>query len=249
MVLYKSASAKQGAIGVHILVEPNKLQFTEQDGKQCTDLDVAIFVFDELGKLRGGKSDTITAGLMAEEYQKVKAGGLTYLADTTLAPGVYQVRLAVRDNKTGNIGTLSRFLEVPDLSKGRLSASSILIGAVPQNDMKATTSTPITANRQISRKQDLRYAVIIYNAKLKEGKPQLRTQLIISQNGQVIFKEEEQAVAAASQGSAGQVVKVGQLGLGGVKEGRYTLTVVITDQLAEKKGQSITRSMDFVVVN
>jgi hypothetical protein len=141
---------------------------------------------------------------------------------------------------------MSRYIEVPDLSRGRLAASSLLLGSVPPGDMKTTNPTPVSANRQIARSQDLRYAVMIYNAKLKDGKPQVRTQLVISQGGQVIFKEPEEMLAA---GAGDQLIKWGQLGLKGVKAGRYTLTLVITDLLADKKANTVTRSMDFVVVN
>ena len=165
--------------------------------------------------------------------------------NTRLPAGVFQVRLAVRDDKGGAIGTMNRYIEIPDLSKGKLAASSLLLGAVPAAETSAPT--PITGNRQISRKQDVRYALIIYNANQKQGKPQVKTQLIISQNGQVIFKEQEQAVETKSNDS--QLIKVGQLGLSSVRPGRYTMTLVITDTLADKKAQTITRSMDFVVVN
>ena len=37
--------------------------------------------------------------------------------------------------------------------------------------------------------------------------------------------------------------------LSGVAPGRCTLTLLITDTLADKKAQTITGSMDFVVVN
>jgi hypothetical protein len=87
----------------------------------------------------------------------------------------------------------------------------------------------------------------MYNPKTKGGKPQVQTQLLISQNGQVVFKEPEQPVPAGA--NASQVVKVGQLGLSGVKPGRYTLTLLITDTPADKKAQTLTRSMDFVVVD
>ena len=248
VVLYKSAAPKQGAIDVNLVIEPKKLRFEEVDGKQQADIDIVGFVFDELGKMRGGFSEAVKTSLTPDEMQQVGSAGLTYSANTTLPSGLYQIRLAVRDNKTGNIGTLSRYLEVPDLEKGKLSASSLLLGAVPQKDMKATAPTPIAANRRISRKQDLRYAVIIYNAKLKDGKPQASTQLVISQNGQVIFKESEEMLVAGG-GNNSQLLKVGQLGLGGVKPGRYTLSLIITDPLADKRSQTITRSMDFVVMN
>jgi hypothetical protein len=247
VVLYKAESAKQGAIDIHLVIDPKRLRFQDQGGKQQADIDVVGFVFDELGKLRGGFSETINAAFSPEEIKQVGVNGLTYSATTKLPPGDYQIRLAVRDNKTGGIGTISRFLPVPDLSSGRLTASSLLLGAVAQKEVSATAPAPLSANRRISRKQDLRYALVIYNAKAKDGKPQVRTQLIISQNGKPIFKEAEEMVSAKDKSS--QVIKVGQLGLSGVKPGRYTMTLIITDTLADKKSQTITRSMDFVVVD
>lgn len=259
MLLYKATAAPAdkakgnaqgswGAIDINLIVDPKKLQFEQAGDKQQTSYDVAGFVFDELGKQRGGFSETITAALTPDEYRQVGKTGLSYSASSTLPPGAYQVRLAVRDNKSGAIGTMYRYVEVPDLSKGRLAASSLLLGAVLPNETKATSPTPITGNRQISRKQDVRYAVIIYNAKQKDGKPQVKTQLTISQNGQVIFKEPEEILEISTKTSS-QSIKVGQLGLSSVKPGRYTMTLVITDMLADKKAQTITRSMDFVVVN
>jgi hypothetical protein len=69
---------------------------------------------------------------------------------------------------------------------------------------------------------------------------------VISQNGQQIFKQAEDVVPA---GQGNQLIKLGQLGLASVKPGRYTMTLIITDPLADKKAQTISRSMDFIVVN
>lgn len=248
MLLYKAASAGQGAIDINLFIDPKKLSFEQAGDKQQASYDVAGFIFDEIGKLRGGFSETINVSMTSEEQSRINANGLSYAANTNLPPGIYQVRLAARDNKTGNIGTLSRYIEVPNLSKGKLAASSLLIGAVPVKETSQAGQKPIPASRQISRRNDLRYATIIYNAKLKDGKPQVRTQLIISQNGQVIFKEEEEPLVVTANNPQ-SVVKVGQLGLSGVKPGRYTMTLVITDTLADKKAQTINRSMDFLVVN
>ena len=244
MLLYKAMPPDKGAIDIHLVIDPKKLQFEQAADKQQASLDIAGFVFDETGRLRGGFSETVNANLSAQEYDRINKGGFLYTANTTLPVGVYQVRFAVRDNKTGRIGTMSKYIEVPDLSKGRFFASSLLLGAVPSNDTKATTPVPVTADRQISRASDLRYAAVIYNAKQKDGKPQIKTQLIISQNGKVIFKEPEEQLNTSG---GGQVIKVGQLGLSRVPLGRYTLTLVITDMLADKKSQQIIRTMDFIV--
>ena len=248
MLLYKATQTRDGAIDIHLIINPRKLKFEPAGEKQQTEFEVAGFVFDQLGKLRGGFNETITASLTPDEFRTVSAGGLSYSANTNLPPGVYQVRLAVRDNRTNSIGTRSRYLEIPDLSKGLLGASSLLLGAVPAGDVQAGNPTPITANRQISRKQDMRYAVIIYNPKLKDNTPQVRTQLAISQNGQVLFKEAEETVPAVNL-KDGQLLKWGQLKLSAVRPGRYTMTISITDPLADKKAQTLTRTMDFIVVN
>jgi VWFA-related protein len=246
MLLYKAAPSDQGAIDMNLVIDPRKLKFEEVGGKLQASCDVAGFVFDELGKMRGGFSETLLPSFTREEYDRALETGISYLANTTLPAGIYQIRLAVRDNKSGHIGVTSRYVELPEISKGKLTASSLLVGAVPQKDVTATSPTPITASRRISRAKDLRYAVIVYNAKLKDGKPQVKTQLSISQNGNVIFKEPEEMFNASNPS---MVLKVGQLGLAGVKPGRYTLTLEITDTLADKKSQTVSRSMDFVVVN
>ena len=247
MVLYKAAQLDKGAIDISIVVDPKKLQFEEVGGKQQTSYDVVGFVFDELGKLRGGFNETITTSLTPDELRAAtKTGGLPYTTTTTLPAGTYQIRLAVRDNKTERVGTVSRYLEVPDLAKGRLAASSMLLGATPPGEVNDKPA-PLSANRRISLKQDLRYAVVIYNPKLKGGKPQVQTQLLISQNGQEIYKGPEEMITAA--GNSSQTIKVGQMGMSKVKPGRYTMTMLITDTLADKKANTITRSMDFVVVD
>jgi VWFA-related protein len=245
MVGYKAIQPRQGAIDIELLIDPRTLKFDEVEGKQQTTFDVAGFVFDETGELRGGFSETITANLTPEEFKRVSLGGLTYSANTTLPSGAYQVRIAVRDNKTGGTGTVSRYLEVPDLTKGRFAASSLVLVGAPPGDTKSTDTVAVIADRQISRKRDLRYLVALYNAKLKDGKPQVRAQMSISQNGKLLYQEPDETV----QGTGDQMIKMGQLGLARVKPGRYTITVVLTDPLADKKQTPITRVMDFVVVD
>ena len=72
--------------------------------------------------------------------------------------------------------------------------------------------------------------------------------MIISQGDKILFQEQDQPVEAKG-GTPGQVVKVGQLVLAKVNPGRYVLTLVVTDPLADKNRQTIARSIDFTVVN
>ncbi len=233
----------KASVDIHILVDAKKLHFNQTaDGKYQTSFDVVGFVFDQLGKLRGGFSETINANLTPENYQRALNERLDYSATTELPPGYFQLRAVVRETGTRSLGTFSKYLEIPDLRNGRLAMGSIFLISV--DPAKNNESIPLLGLKQLSRKQELRYAVMIHNAKVKDGKPQPRSQLIISQGGNILFREPEQPIEV---NNPAQVVKVGQLKLAGVKPGRYALTLIITDPLADKKVGTISRSIDFNV--
>ncbi|MFN2577673.1 MAG: VWA domain-containing protein [Pyrinomonadaceae bacterium] len=230
-------------LAIHLLIDANKLTFTQTaDGKYQTSFDVVGFVHDQFGKLRGGFSETINTNLSVEDYRQALAMGLTYSASTELPSGYFQVRAAVREAASGNLGTVSKYVEIPNLSKGHLAMSSIFLFAVNVEDNKATPA-PLLALRAISRKRALRYATLIYNPK---SKTPLRSEMIISQAGRVLYREPEQSIEV---GSGSPITKVGELGLSKVPPGRYVLTWIITDPGADKKWQTVMRSIDFTVTN
>jgi hypothetical protein len=242
-ITVKFVAGGKAAVDIHMLINADKLHFNETAGHYQASLDVVGFIFDQVGRNRGGFSDTINLNLSKEEYNQALQQGLKYSASTVVPPDYYQVRAVVREAGSGSLGTFSKYLEVPDLTKGKLAMSSVFLFST---DAKGTTPAPLLAIRQLSRKQDLRYAALLYNPKLKDGKPQLRSQLIISQGNKVLLREPEQPLE--SNGSA-PITKIGQFGLSNVAPGRYVLTLVVTDPLADKKFQTTARSIDFTVVN
>jgi VWFA-related protein len=233
----------KAAVDIHMLINAGKFHFTEAEGKYQTTFDVVGFVFDQNGRRRGGFSDSISLNLNKEDYQRALVEGVTYTASTELPSGaIYQVRAVVRESVSGAMGTFSKYLEIPDLSKGKLAMSSVFVFAV---DPATKKTLSVQALRQLKRNQELRYIALIYNPKLKDGKPQLRSQLIVTQGNKELFREPEQPVDSSG---AAPVTKMGQLVLASVAPGRYVLTLVITDTLADKKNQTISHSIDFTVV-
>jgi hypothetical protein len=150
----------------------------------------------------------------------------------------------VRETETGRLGSMSQYLEVPDLTKRKMTASSIFLYAVDVAQANAAPQ-PLTALRQLPHRQDLRYAAVIYFPKVTDGKTQLTSQVIVSQEDKIIFQEPEAPVAGTVQN--GQLVKIGQLGLGKAKPGRYVLTLILREPGKKEKG--IVRSVDFNLVD
>lgn len=245
---YKLTAANKAAVDINLVIEARKLTFTPAaDGKQQASFDVAGFLYDQYGKMRGGFSETVNASLSPAEYQRALKEGLTYSATTELPAGYFQFRAAVRETGTGKIGTMSRYLEIPNLSTGKLAMSTLYLYAVeaPGKSAKAEP-LPLGGVRQLSHSQDLRYAAVIYNAKREGDKTGIRTQTIISQGGNVLLKEPEEDLKVSDPT---KVIKIGQLGVSRVNAGRYVLTVIVTDPLADKKFRTVSRSIDFTVTD
>src|SRR5439155_18530945 len=107
-------------VDLHLLIEAKKLHFNEAADRYQNSLDIVGFVFDQMGRNRGGFSETVNLDLTRDEYQRALAQGLTYSAGTEVPPDYYQVRVIVREASSGSLGTFSKYLEIPDLTKGKL---------------------------------------------------------------------------------------------------------------------------------
>jgi VWFA-related protein len=106
-----SAQVKQaasGKLGVDFLVDARTLSTEDVSGgnkKFNVVLYAAIFTPD--GKMLGNQSLKVDQAFDAATYQQIVEKGMLLHMDLTPPPGKSELRMAVRDNRTGNTGTLS----------------------------------------------------------------------------------------------------------------------------------------------
>src|SRR5882672_591154 len=192
---YRYLPTSQADIDMNLQVAANGLSFKQgADGKYQTTFDVVGFLINDQGKTQGGFSETVNTSLSSAEYTRAQASGIGYIGHVTLPPGSYQLRAIVRDTETGRLGTMSKYIEVADLSKKRLTVSSLFLYAVDMAQGNKGKPEPLTALRQLPRSLDLRYAVIIYNPKVSDGKTQLLARVIVSRGEKVLLQEKDQPV-------------------------------------------------------
>jgi hypothetical protein len=243
---YRFRPDNSAEVDINLLVDANNLSFKQAaDNKFHASFDVVGFLANAAGKSLGGFSQSVSAGLSADDYKRALAYGISYTGHATLPHGEYQLRAAVREKETGRLGSMSQFLEVPDLAKKRLAVSSLFLYSVDQAASNTAKPEPLSSRRELSRKKDLRYAVVIYNPKISSGKTQLQSHIVISRGGKVLFQEPDQPVTSAVVN--GQVAKIGQFGLGKTPAGRLMLTLVVTDQA--DKAKTVVRAMDFILLD
>jgi VWFA-related protein len=182
-------------------IDLRDLTFTDEaDGWHKAVFDVLAVTFGDNGAMVGQPvAKTQTIRLRGETYKYFLDSGLVYvLTFPVKKAGAYQLRTALRDEASERVGSASQFIEVPDISKNRLTLSGIVVGGVnpsakPKSQDKeaaaggAAQSAPGAAARTIEegisdtdplagpavRKFKsgmlLQYGYVIYNAQLDKA--------------------------------------------------------------------------------
>lgn len=109
------APAAMMRVPVQFLVRTETFTTEEAPGGgRQLNLDFFVAAFTRDGKPAANLGQTVSTAVTAEQFAQIQQQGLLLPMELTLPPGQYQLRLAVRDNRTGYLGTLT----VPlDLSK------------------------------------------------------------------------------------------------------------------------------------
>ncbi|MGI9101477.1 MAG: VWA domain-containing protein [Terriglobales bacterium] len=84
----------------------------DADSNNLVSLEFVVIARDAKMQMADQRNRHMQANLNAETMAKVTTDGLTYQNQLVLAPGDYSVRVAVRDNVTGRMGSLQAPLRV-----------------------------------------------------------------------------------------------------------------------------------------
>ena len=172
----------------------------------------------------------------------VTGGGerLTYNHQLQLAPGLYQIRVAVRDKKGGRIGSASEWISVPNLKDGSFGLSSLFIGEM---DAEATASgkLPINADHRFRANSRLGLFGYVYNSQTQSGATDVALQIHILRDNQPVitrpsFKLESEGAADLSRVAFGEDLSLAEL-----PAGKYLLRVTAIDRLSKKTASQVSR--------
>ena len=116
----------QAVLKIH--VELKNVPFERKDDRYRADLEIAGAVYDESGNIVGEVAGERAAlNLTSESYVKTVAEGLTLQKSVPLPPGLYQVRLAARESTRSLLGSVSGWVEIPDVEARPLTLSSVFL--------------------------------------------------------------------------------------------------------------------------
>jgi VWFA-related protein len=214
------------------------------DGKQPATLRLAGVVLNDKGKVAGSFRNQLNVNPRQESES---GGGVFYNHHTPLTPGIYQFRVAARDEKSGRVGSATQWIVIPDLSRNQLTLSSLLLGGQVIEDRNNKASSPqvqLSVDHSFPRNSPLGYWIFVYNAKRDAGgNPNLTVQTHVLRDGRAILSSPQRKLN--NGGPDPQRIPFGEeLALKTLTPGRYDLKVTITDSVA---GTTATRLADFIV--
>lgn len=212
------------------------------DRNEPATIKLAGVVLNDKGKI----ASSFKNQLNIDPPKAGSSGSIFYNHHTPLTPGIYQFRVAARDEKSGRVGSAIQWIVIPDLAKSQLTLSSVLLGGQVLED-KNNASGPhvqLSVDHTFPRAAQMGYWVFVYNAKRDaNGKPQLMVQTQVMRDGQPVLSSPQRRVN--SGGSDAERIPFGEeLALKTLAPGKYDLKVTVTDGVA---GTSASQLADFIV--
>jgi VWFA-related protein len=175
MSAYVFGESKPGSVRalVAVDVDAGNVVFEGKDGRLLGTLDV-LMVVTTRGAEAGRYAQAMELSLTPDRREAMAKTGLPLVRGFDLAPGSYRARIAVRDRRSGRVGTVGHEFVVPQGSTWRTS-TPVLSDVL---DPIADASRPIPAigaRRLFSGKGPLYFQFDVYGAEADRatGKPQV----------------------------------------------------------------------------
>jgi hypothetical protein len=214
-------------------------------------LDEKSKVIDEFNKTHTIKVDPATA-------EVIRANGLIYSADVPVkASGTYNLRVAIRDVPSRNLGSAGQTITIPDVKRNDLILSGLSVSELaadgkytrpsltkPDAGFSLNTSKGGPVTRQFKRLSSSAYSYTLYN--VGADVTNITAQANLYKDGKLVVEGKPQKIGSQLT-SPGRIDDFGFLRFNdAVAAGQYTLELMVRD--AGKK-QAASSSIDFEIVD
>ena len=248
---YYDVAGKGPTLSTAVQMPGEFLSFGEQaDGKIQAIVDLSGVYYDDKGQPKSSFMERIVTTAPSLEAAKTYRSDITFTYPATLAPGLYQLRVAARDDKSGRIGSAHAWIQIPDLAKKELAMSSLLLGERTQptltnvSNPEAISPVVLSASHRFKSESTLRFLMFAYNAKFSpaDQKPDLAVQVQVIRDDQPVVTTSLRKMNTEGVTDLARIPYAAEIPLSALLPGRYSLQVAIIDRVAK---QSTKRQTHF----
>lgn len=231
-------------------IPAESLAFSIEDGKQKASVQILGLLFNDQGQPGARISERLTVTAASETLVKGSDASLSYVFPVVVGPGLYQVRVAARDEKSGRTGSAQGWVEIPDLSKGKLTLSSVILGRradtppanTSGNGQPVSGQVDLSIERQYQRNSVLRFVFFVYNASRapSDSRPDVAAQLQVLRDNQPVITTALKKIGTEGA-DLNQLPYAADLSLADLPAGRYVLQVTAVDRVSKTSASQQSR--------
>jgi VWFA-related protein len=157
-------------------------------------------------------------------------------------PGIYQVRIATREPRSGRTGSATQWIEIPDIGKGKLAMSSVYLGeqtneeaAATKDAAKADLPVLVAVDRRLARTSRMRFFTYIYNAARAPGggSPDIALQVQVFRDDQPVITSPLSKLKTDGMTDLTTLPYAAEIPLASLATGSYALQITVIDRISK----------------
>jgi VWFA-related protein len=240
-LIYLDRPASGPVLTTSVQVPADSLSYDEENKKPAR-VTIAGIVLNDQGKAAATFKTGLEVRQRVRDDEAPDTSNVIYNSPAVLKPGIYQVRVAARDDRSDLVGSAMEWIVIPDLSTKQLSMSSLILGI--ENVTTAGERIQWSVDRKFEHGSRVRFMAFVYNAAgSATGVANLRARVRISRDGQQLVSIPL-ATVAPSKIDPERVPFVSELDLRQLQPGAYLLEVTIEDVTTAK---SVSQQATFYI--
>jgi VWFA-related protein len=243
---------------VALKIPGSAVPLKKQGSAETTTFDFIGQVKDAKGAVAGTVRDAIKIQLRDEKAGQLASRNLVYDTGFTLGPGEYTLKMLVRENQTGKMGTFETKFRIPDLSavKDQARLSSVVfgsqrvpiseaVGAADKRDMKKQKTHPLVRGKEkllpsvthvFHRGQNLYVYAELYDPATPEPRkePSVAAELNVYRDKKLVYESQPVEVKALKDEKSGTAPLWLEVPLKDLAPGQYTAQLNVIDRAGQK---------------
>jgi len=229
-----------------------------EGAKDRNHFDLVGAVFDREGKVvKGFKQELSFAGQLADSPGRTRVlAGYQW----AVPPGLYQVRVAARERRSGRTGSAAEWVEIPDLAREKFAVGSIFLAervAGPDDEDEDEDDAPggeaaadaakaadaaqtsmICADCRMAQTSWLRFLTHVYSpGATAAAPPDLVLQVQLLRDDQPVFTAPLRKVSTEGMTDLTRIGYAAEVSLADFAPGRYVLQLTAIDRASKQSAK------------
>lgn len=227
-------------VPVSIAVPGSEIPFARASEQDRATIDVIGLMRDPQQRAVGRLRDTVK--LQVQPAQEVKRKTVQYETGFTLPPGKYRLKVVVRENQSGAVGSYESDVVVPDLRRAPVKLSSVVLGTQTQAVTGRNAISPLarggtmlvpSLTHVVSTGQPLYFYYEVYEpALVQSGSPKLLTSIAFFRGKVRTYETPLVEVTKLDAPDRKAAIFQYSVPASALKPGYYTCQITVVDDVA-----------------